>query len=239
MDSLKELDPRGIDALLLDLDDTLLVNDMDTFLPEYLALLARHAQSLIDPERFTAALLGSTRAMMQSTDGQSSNAEVFWQTFLEMTGLAREPIEAHFHRFYLGEYESLSSRTRPVPGAPTLIDAALARGLQVIIATNPVFPRAAIDARLRWAGVNRDVPLALITTYEVMHWTKPHDAYFAEIGARVGCAPERMLMVGNDPQADIAGARAAGLHTHLVTSASKVDPRETQAVLEPILDWLA
>jgi len=40
---------------------------------------------------------------------------------------------------------------------------------------------------------------------------KPHPVMFATLCARLGVSPDRTLMVGDDPVADIGGARAAGL----------------------------
>ncbi|MCC6171624.1 MAG: HAD family hydrolase [Gammaproteobacteria bacterium] len=42
---------------------------------------------------------------------------------------------------------------------------------------------------------------------------KPHPDAFAAVARRLDCEPGRMLYVGDDPQADVAGARAAGLRT--------------------------
>lgn len=242
MTTLERLNRSDVDALLLDLDDTLLANDMATFLPEYLALLAKHSQVLLDPDRFRAALLTSTSAMLQSLDTSKSNRDVFWETFLPLTGLARDRAEEHFADFYLGDYEALAALTRRVPGACELVDAAFSSGLRVVVATNPVFPTAAIEARLRWAGLlPREAPFDLVTSFEIMHATKPHAAYYQEIARRIDCAPARMLMVGNDQKADIVGASSAGLHTHRVKSASEALAEGSDAadtVLAEIRAWL-
>lgn len=42
---------------------------------------------------------------------------------------------------------------------------------------------------------------------------KPHPAAFAAVARQLGCEAERMLYVGDDPLADVAGARGAGLRT--------------------------
>jgi putative hydrolase of the HAD superfamily len=42
---------------------------------------------------------------------------------------------------------------------------------------------------------------------------KPHPAAFAAVARELGCEPARMLYVGDDPHADVLGARAAGLRT--------------------------
>jgi FMN phosphatase YigB (HAD superfamily) len=92
------------------------------------------------------------------------------------------------------------------------MEAAFAAGYTVAIATQPVFPLVAIQQRLEWAGV-ADFPYALITSYEIMHTTKPHPAFYRDVCAMIGHRPEDCLMVGNDPDSDIRPAAAAGLHT--------------------------
>lgn len=42
---------------------------------------------------------------------------------------------------------------------------------------------------------------------------KPHPEAFAAVARELGCEPDRMLYVGDDPLADVAGARGAGLRT--------------------------
>lgn len=42
---------------------------------------------------------------------------------------------------------------------------------------------------------------------------KPHPEAFTAVAREIGCEPARMLYVGDDPLADVAGARAAGLRT--------------------------
>jgi len=42
---------------------------------------------------------------------------------------------------------------------------------------------------------------------------KPHPVMFRTLCARLGVAPDRTLMVGDDPVADLAGAQAAGLQS--------------------------
>jgi putative hydrolase of the HAD superfamily len=42
---------------------------------------------------------------------------------------------------------------------------------------------------------------------------KPHPGAFAAVARELGCEPAQMLYVGDDPHADVLGARAAGLRT--------------------------
>lgn len=48
-------------TLLIDLDDTLLVNDIDTFLPAYLKALGKHMTAFVAPELMIQHLLAATK----------------------------------------------------------------------------------------------------------------------------------------------------------------------------------
>jgi FMN phosphatase YigB (HAD superfamily) len=87
------------------------------------------------------------------------------------------------------------------------------------VATNPVFPRTAVEQRLDWAGVPaREFPYDLITTYENMHATKAHPAYYREILSRLNRKPGECLMVGDDRQRDIEPAAGEGIPVFWVHS---------------------
>ena len=51
---------KTIRAVLFDLDDTLLENNVDRFLKAYFALLTPHMAHLVPPEKFISALLRAT-----------------------------------------------------------------------------------------------------------------------------------------------------------------------------------
>ncbi|MFN2137719.1 MAG: HAD family hydrolase [Candidatus Promineifilaceae bacterium] len=206
-----------IKAILLDLDNTLLGNDMDVFLPHYFDLCGTLGERHLPREAFMQALLGASRTMVQNIDPARTNNEVFWDQFNGLSGLDSDVIEADFDRFYHNEFEQLRQYTQPSPLAKRLVNASFARRLSVVIATNPMFPRQAIETRLQWAGVPvSEYPYALVTTMENMHATKPQAAYYQEILDAVGCGPEEALMVGDDVRHDIAPAAAMGLFTYWI-----------------------
>jgi hypothetical protein len=87
-------------------------------------------------------------------------------------------------------------------------------GMDLAIATNPLFPFLAIEERLLWAGFPEPRKLfEVITTYEKFHFTKPHPEYYAEILGHLGVAPLEAVMIGNDPPNDLNPARALGMGT--------------------------
>lgn len=208
-----------IKALLFDLDDTLLDSNMDQLMQQYFERIMGHSDGLIDREQFLQELLLGTRAMMTSTDTAVSNRDTFWQFFHRRTGLDIPSTEAHFNQFYETEFPQLQSFTRVRPTAREMIRWAFDRDYRVVIATNPVFPRRAVEYRLAWAGVPVDeFDYTLVTTYENAHATKPHAAYYRQILSVVGCQPQEALMIGDDWEQDIVPADRLGLFTYWINS---------------------
>ena len=214
-----------IEAVLFDLDDTLLGNDVDTFVPRYFRLLGAYAAELIPAEQLIPALLVCTRITIQNVDRTRTNDEVFWEAFTARTGLDTAVAEPFFARFYEEVFPQLQAVTVVRPLAPALVQACLDAGLKVVIATNPLFPRAAIEQRLAWAGVPvTQFDYALVTTMENMHATKPHSIYYAEILQCIGCAPDKALMVGDNWQNDIVPAATLGMHTFWMPPTAEPPP---------------
>lgn len=214
-----------IKAVLFDLDDTLLGNDMDKFLPNYFALLGRHAERYLAKDRFLQELMTGTQAMIASTDTAVSNRDVFWQTFQQRTGLDPDEMEPFFEQFYREKFPQLVATTEKRPTAVSLVEACLQKGLKVVIATNPLFPAVAVEERLAWAGVPvTEYAYDLVTTYENMHTCKPHPAYYQEILAEIDCAPETAVMIGDDWKNDIIPASEIGIYTYWIAPDGQQPP---------------
>ncbi len=212
-------------AILFDLDDTLLGNHVDTFVPRYFKLLGAYAAELLPAEQLIQALLTCTELTIQNVDGTRSNYDVFWEAFTARTGLNTAVAEPFFARFYEEVFPQLQVVTTVRSSARPLVQQCLNAGLKVVVATNPLFPRVAIEQRLAWAGVPpSEFDFALITTMENMHMTKPHRAYYAEIVRRIGCEPSQALMVGDSWNNDIAPAAALGIHTFWTPPAEDLAP---------------
>ena len=217
-------------AVLFDLDDTLLGNPMSTFIPAYFAALTRWAAGTVEPRLLVAALLAGTGAMDANDGAGPTNEEAFAAVFYPMLGVDRGELEPFFDRFYAEAFPGLRTLTRPRPEAPLLVGAALGAGLQVAVATNPLFPRTAIEQRLEWAGVAPgDFRLDLVTSYETCHATKPRRAFYAEILHRLGRSGSECLMVGDSWELDIAPAAALGMDTFWVAPSRARLPRDAAA----------
>lgn len=199
-----------ITTVLLDLDDTLLGNPTQQFIERYFAALNGHLnETLHEP------MMRAVRAVMERGDPALTNSERFFETLLPALPVSRAEFEESVTAFYRDVFPALREVTTLRPVARRLVDGLLARGYTVVVATNPFFPREAVEQRLAWAGVPVDeVPFALVTHLENMHFTKDHPEYYEETLARVGAAPSEAVMVGDDWYFDIVSASRAGLHTY-------------------------
>jgi len=210
-------------TLVFDLDDTLLINPIDQFLPPYFRALTAYLAPYVPTDRLVPELLKATQTMMANRDPSRTNEHVFAAHFYPALGLNEADVRPIIDRFYEDEFPKLQRYTAVVPEARPLLLAARERGYDLVIATNPVFPLRAIQHRLAWAGLG-DMPFRFITSYETMHYTKPHPEYYHEITSAIKCTPADCLMVGNDLGNDILPAKAAGLRTFWVTAASVLPP---------------
>jgi len=78
-----------IRAVLLDLDNTLLENDMETFVPAYLGLLGEFIADHYPPDAFIRHLMRATDAMMANNGSERTNQEVFEAAFFPAIGRTR------------------------------------------------------------------------------------------------------------------------------------------------------
>ncbi len=203
-------------AILFDLDGTLLDIDMDYFLQKYFGKMEKMAISQVkhNSQRLIEQLLRSTEVMISNLNPETSNEETFMQDFIANLEADELEIRAFFDKFYSSEFPRLSEYCSPFAGVPEMMTGVFERDIKVVIATNSVFPLRAIQCRLDWAGVGR-FPYELITSYETMHYCKPHPQYYQEIVQRIGIDPAECLMVGNDTREDLA-AGTLGIKTYLV-----------------------
>jgi FMN phosphatase YigB (HAD superfamily) len=208
---------KNIRAVLFDLDDTLLENNMDLFMRGYFDLLTPHMEHLVPPEKLISSLLHATYRMIKNSDPAITNRQAFIDDFFPRVGQTAIEMMPLFDDFYAVHFGKLRSLTRPNPSARAAIQSAFDIGCDVVIATNPIFPESAIRQRMEWAGVS-DFPFKLVTSYEVMHSTKPHSRYYKEILEHIGRSSDEGIMVGDDWGNDIVPAMKAGLQVFWVNT---------------------
>lgn len=211
----KDLQKMSITTVLFDLDGTLLPMDQEEFTKGYFKLLAKKlAAHGYDPKQLVDAIWAGTAAMVKN-DGSRSNEEAFWDKF---TNIYREKAmqdKPLFEEFYKKDFQGAKSFCGFNPEAAKTVREIRNTGRRVALATNPLFPAVATEARIHWAGLEPS-DFELYTTYENMGFCKPNTAYYQEILDRLRVKPEECLMVGNDVTEDMV-ARKIGIKVFLLT----------------------
>jgi FMN phosphatase YigB (HAD superfamily) len=229
-------------TLLLDLDDTLLETNMDRFIPGYFKALSKELATYIKPEAMLPALQGGTAAMMVNTDPALTLRDVFDAYFFPRLGMDRPTLQTVIDHFYDEVFPTLAPLTKPIPEAARLVDWAFAQGYRVAIATNPIFPRKAIDHRLRWAGLPPEkYPFALVSSYEHFHFAKEAVAYYPEVLAQLGWPDDPVVMIGDDYEREVKPIQAAGLSMYWVRKEGEYSAdlaHVPQGSLAGVREWL-
>jgi len=225
-------------AILFDLDGTLLDLDLGAFLGRYFVALELASAPLSSDRggrgEFMQALHRAVGMMMEPHPGRT-NRDVFFEDLLRRTGVDLNEHWPVYERFYRDVFPTLSDSAGPARGARRVVTTALDLGLGVAIATNPIFPRIAVEHRLAWAGLG-DLPLSVITSYEDMTACKPHPEYYRQTAALLGVAPRECLMVGDDRTLDLPAADV-GMRTYYVGPDADA-PTDMRGDLEGLADLL-
>lgn len=208
------LDPQ-ITTVLFDLDGTLLPMELEQFTNTYFGLLAKKAAPFgYEPKTLVAAVWKGTKAMVKN-DGTETNDKRFWDTFAGELGEEVLKLRPVFDGFYADEFHGARAACGENPLARRAIDGLKAKGYDVVLATNPIFPLVGVETRLSWVGLAPE-DFSHVTAYENYTTCKPNPEYYGEILRNIGKRPQECLMVGNDAAEDTA-ALEKGVGVYLVT----------------------
>ena len=205
----------SITTVLFDLDGTLLPMDQEEFTRGYFELLAEKMSAYgYEKKQLVDAVWKGTAAMVKNA-GDASNEESFWRKFAEIYGEKTLSDKALFNEFYEKEFQGARDFCGCDPKAAETVRKINQMEVRTILATTPIFPRSAVESRIRWAGLDVS-DFEYITTYEKSRYCKPNPEYYNEILSKLNLQPEECLMVGNDVTEDMA-ARTVGMNVFLLT----------------------
>ena len=204
-----------VTAILFDLDGTLLPMDQDDFTGSYfLNLAAKAATKGYQPDALIDTVWAGTAAMVKN-DGAKTNEAVFWELFAAKYGGDALNDIPFFEEFYRTDFQKAKELCGFAPMAKDIVHSLKARGLRVILATNPLFPTIATESRIRWAGLEPE-DFELYTTYENSRHCKPNPEYYNDIMQELNLTAEECVMVGNDVVEDMI-AETLGMKVFLLT----------------------
>ncbi len=231
--------------ILFDLDDTLLGNPMETFLPPYLHRLGQYLSEFISPNELPAAILNGTEKMINNVDPSRTLEECFDDYFYPFIGTEKEILEQRIIDFYKREFPKLAPLTNEIPHAASVIKELSGQEYKIVIATNPLFPKIAIDHRINWANLGIDTnDLEYVTNFEELHFTKPRPEFIAEILGKIGWPDEPVVMIGNEWEMDILPAEILGIPTFYIgkppaQSEILIHPLSSSGAMENVQDWIS
>jgi FMN phosphatase YigB (HAD superfamily) len=201
-------------TVLFDLDGTLLQNEDSVFIPAYIELLGNYLGKDVPSQQIQMAVLKATQNMEDNNDPTKTLEECFDDYFYPKIGLTKSNLQNDIDLFYREFFPDLRIYNSELEEAKSLTKKLIDQGTDLVIATNPLFPRIAITQRILWANLRPKIEdYTLITSYENFHFAKPNPAYYAEILANLGWPDNPVVMVGNDWKRDILPAEKIGIPT--------------------------
>ena len=192
-----------IKNILFDLDGTLLPMDQDEFVKLYLySLYKAFPEYHKDINELTNVIMKGTYLMVQN-DGSKTNEHVFYEYFKTIYKDNTKELIKKYEEYYNKEFILAKTATKTSPYANLLIKELKKKGYNLILATNPLFPRVATMNRIKWAGLDPN-DFTLITTYENSSYCKPNLKYYEEIINKLNLNKDECIMIGNDTSEDYA-----------------------------------
>lgn len=204
-----------IEAVLFDLDGTLLRGQMKDFISQYLQGLSAYCTDRVKPKKFEKTLLKIIHDLIHiEGDGLMTNEERVYAGMRQELALPESMIDESLTHLKATGLDRLQQFIQPIPLARQIVSDCQKTGIPLVLATNPVFPKFMIQARMKWAKLE-EASFTYVTSYENSYYCKPHRGYFQAIANKIGIAAENCLMVGNDINHDMA-AVSVGMKTFLV-----------------------
>ncbi|MBQ3009624.1 MAG: HAD family hydrolase [Oscillospiraceae bacterium] len=205
----------AIQYILFDLDGTLLPMDQELFVKAYVKGLAVKMAPLgFDPQKVIDGLWAGTGAMIKNNTGLR-NDEVFWKVFCSFAGVEALNHMDTIDDFYANEFQQIRNVCGFTHEAAVAVRKIKELGYRVVLATNPLFPPAATESRVRWAGLQPE-DFELITVYDNSYHCKPNPAYYEDVLRAIGAKGEECVMIGNDAKEDMI-AETLGMKVFLLT----------------------
>ncbi|MGN0679077.1 MAG: HAD family hydrolase [Oscillospiraceae bacterium] len=202
-------------TVLFDLDGTLLPFVQDDFIKLYFGGLCRKLAPLgYQPDKTVKDIWAGTKAMVMN-DGSKLNKDAFWEVF-RAANAELPDAECLCDDFYTSEFDAVKACLKSTPDHKPMISRLKEMGLEIVLATNPVFPKCAVDTRLKWVNLDES-DFSYISSYENSTASKPNPAYFSEILRKIGRQPDECVMIGNSASEDYVPASRLGIPIFLVS----------------------
>lgn len=204
-----------IKYILFDLDGTLLGMHEEIFAKEYSKILIKKLLELGYKLNDSAKALDLGMRAMVTNDGSKTNEKRFWVALISVLGESIIAYQNEINEIYTKDFSSLKKYCPQQEYSQQIVQELKAKGYQLVLATNPLFPRIATEMRVNWANLSFD-DFILVTTYENEYYCKPNINYYKSIFTRLNCSADECLMIGNNIDEDMIVSQL-GTKTFLLT----------------------
>lgn len=204
-----------LNTVLFDLDGTLLPINGEAFEAIYFKGLSSYFLDKYEPKEFIKLIWTATKAMVLDTSSKT-NEEAFMDALQALVNEDITWMQERFNQFYLNEFDQIKIAVTPNPSIQKAVKLLKEKGYRLIIATNPMFPKIAIEKRIEWTGCDRN-DFEYVTSFEKNHYCKPQLKFYEEVLSDLDLDASQCLMVGNDINEDMIVSKL-NMSTYLITN---------------------
>lgn len=222
-------------TFFFDLDGTLLPIDGKKFEELYFQGLSARFTDLYTPEEFIKIIWDATKAMVSDTR-PITNETAFMEALGRVVGEKLGEMQNRFTAFYATDFDRVREAVIENAEVHESIRILKQKGYDLVIATNPMFPRLAIEKRIAWTGLNRQ-DFSHVTSFEENHYCKPQPMFYQELLDILGKKSAEVMMVGNDVDEDLVAGKL-GISTYLITN-HHINRRNKEVIADHIGDYEA
>jgi HAD superfamily hydrolase (TIGR01549 family) len=220
-----------IKSILIDLDNTLIHNDDKQFAVEFTHQIRHYGQTQGISD-LDVIYRNNIRRVRSETVTDQTIQERFNRYTSEATGLNVEEVSDLYTTFFTTV--PLAEFSTPLTGAKEFIAQLFAHGYDIVIATNPMYPRQFAIERMIRGGLESFIErFSYITHTDNMHFLKPAPCYYAELLARIGLEADEVVMIGDRNDNDIHPAEAIGINGYIFQDQTSFKAIFNQIAHEP------
>lgn len=202
-------------TILFDLDGTLLPINGEAFEAIYFKGLSSYFLDKYEPKEFIKIIWTATKIMVNDTSFRT-NEVVFMEALKNRVNDDITWMQDRFNQFYLNEFDQIRQAVVPNEFIQKSVKLLKEKGYRLIIATNPMFPKIAIEKRIEWTGCDRN-DFDYVTSFEKNHYCKPQLDFYKEVLSEMKLDADECMMVGNDLNEDMIVSRL-NMKTYLITN---------------------
>jgi len=188
-----------IQAILFDLEGTLIDVDTTDFMRNYLGILAPRFAHLLSPDKFSKQLLKSMKTAQSDPKPGQTNMQTFYDDFSKATEHSFQTMRPIFAEFYKSDFSALRCLVQAIPQGIKVVEYAIQQGFLTAVASNPTLPLIALQEHVRWAGLTPE-HFKIIPAFDNFHFLKPQLGFYNEVAESLGVKPDSCLLVSGQTQ---------------------------------------